>query len=111
MTEPEEVDPAKVEFAQFITELSKEFDDVTFDRHKMGAEKYGAGKFLTVDTITEALEEIADFSNYMRYTYIRLRLLQERIFMMQAENLPEETVPITGFIKSSEATAVRPPKE
>ena len=90
-------------FARLIVQVSEEFDDLCADRHKAGSEKYGPGKFLTVDTIQEALDEIADLANYARYTYIKLRLLQESI----ASQLPEEGIS-TDFIGAKKFTS---PKE
>ena len=43
----------------------------------MGAEEYGPTKFLENDLVEFALEEMADFANYARYLYVRMRLLQE----------------------------------
>lgn len=71
-----------------VQRYSDEFDDLIQERHVIGSEKYGPGKFLTVDTMQEALYELADLSNYARYTFIKIRLLQERIAQ---ENQPEFT--------------------
>jgi hypothetical protein len=73
--EPEDIPVA----AELIQELSEEFDAMTLARHEMGAEKYGPVRFTEVDSIQMALEEIVDLSNYARYTYIKLRLLQIRL--------------------------------
>lgn len=99
MTEPESNPEG---FAQLIANFSEEFDEECINRHAMGAEKYGPGKFLTVDTLEEAMAEIVDMANYMRYTFIKLRLLQESI--MQA--LPEESLE-SGFIEARRATSVK----
>jgi hypothetical protein len=101
LTEPG-LDPEEsVDFAGFIASLSEEFDEQCTARHKHGAEKYGAGKFLTVDTLEEAMQEIVDLSNYARYTYIRLRLLQESILAAVPTDAP---VAQTGFIKATDFT-------
>lgn len=106
--QPEEGDTEdNVNFAEFIADLSREFDDRTMERHAMGAEKYGPGKFLMVDTLEEALNEVLDLGNYSRYTFIKLRLLQEQLKSM----VPEAPIPTSQFIKSKDATAVHPPKE
>jgi hypothetical protein len=84
-----------------IAALSREFDEVTQQRHKAGALKYGPGKFLTVDTLQEACDEVADLANYARYTYIKLRLLQESI-MRQVESESDESP--GGFVRSSDFT-------
>lgn len=62
-----------------LEKYSREFDKMVQERHEMGAEKYGPGKFLNVDTMQEALYELADMANYARYTFIKVRALQERI--------------------------------
>lgn len=62
-----------------LEKYSREFDDLVSSRHNMGAEKYGPGKFLNVDTMQEALYELADMANYARYTFIKVRALQDRI--------------------------------
>jgi len=104
--ERQALDPEEsVDFAAFITSLSEEFDEQCTARHKHGAEKYGAGKFLTVDTLEEAMQEIVDLANYARYTYIRLRLLQESILGAVPTATP---VAQTGFIKANDFTK---PKE
>jgi len=89
-----------VDLAEFIEKLSLEFDEMCSARHAMGAEKYGPGKFLMVDTIEEALQEVADLANYARYSYIRLRLLQESI-RLHIEQTPD--VPgVQGFVSVRE---------
>lgn len=67
-----------------INSFGTEFDQMCEQRHNMGAQKYGAGKFLTVDTMEEALFELVDLSNYAKYTYVRIRLLQERLKQLGA---------------------------
>lgn len=62
-----------------IQELSYEFDDLCQARHDMGSVKYGGDTWLTIDTLEHALAEIVDMGNYIRYTYIKLRLLQEHL--------------------------------
>ena len=59
---------------------------------------------MTVDTIEEALQEIADLANYARYTFIRLRILQESIMQ---NILPDshEPEPEQGFVKAKDVTA------
>jgi hypothetical protein len=77
-------------FAEIIVAMNVEFDDRTLARHAMGAETYGPGKFLLVDTMEEALDEICDLANYARYTFIKMRLLQEQIQQAMADT-PEST--------------------
>jgi hypothetical protein len=79
-------------FDEVIQGLSDEFDEVTRERHARGAEHYGPVKFLEVDTVQMALEELADFANYARYLYIKLRLLE-----MGGERPTTGTLGITGW--------------
>lgn len=90
------------ELVGVVEGLSHEFDELTAQRHKAGAIKYGPGKFLTVDTIQEACDEIADLANYARYTYIRLRLLQESIAAQVGSEADEDQR--QGFISSTDFT-------
>lgn len=93
-------------FVGTLSQYSDEFDDACRTRHELGTEKYGPGKFLVVDTLQEALDEVADLANYARYTFVKLRLLQDAIAEMVADS------PVSsGFIKASDATKVKEPKK
>lgn len=63
--------------ADFLQKLSEEFDALTQLRHEDGEEEYGEVAFLTAPLVRMAAEELADFANYSRYMYIKLRLLEE----------------------------------
>jgi hypothetical protein len=78
-------------------EASDEFEELCNHRHALGEQKYGAGKFLTVDTLEEALFELADLSNYAKYTFVRIRLLQAQLSEM------EEDVTDKDFTKDLDA--------
>ena len=101
-SEPEgDIDyPQDETFAGIIVQISQQFDEDCDRRHKMGGEKYGPGKFLTVDTLQEAIDEVVDLANYARYTYIKLMLLQASL----NEILPEQGVQNSGFVKSKDFT-------
>jgi hypothetical protein len=43
----------------------------------LGEQKYGPIKFLSVDTLEEAMQEVLDLANYARMTYIKLYILQQ----------------------------------
>lgn len=62
-----------------LQEYSNEYDAMTKARHEMGAEKYGPVRFAEVDSLQMAMEEVADLGNYARYTFIKLRMLQDAI--------------------------------
>lgn len=68
--------------ADLINTFGAEFDQMTQERHELGSQKYGPGKFLRVDTMKEALFELADLANYAKYTFIRIRILQEQLKQM-----------------------------
>lgn len=72
MTLPEETRRA-------LRAFGTEYDRALEQRRLLGAQKYGDEKFLTVDTIDEAMQELIDLGNYARYTYIKLRALQEKL--------------------------------
>jgi predicted negative regulator of RcsB-dependent stress response len=65
-----EYDPA------LIQSLTDAFDAMCQDKHDMGAKKYGPVKFMKVNSISEAMEELVDMSNYVRYTWIKFALLK-----------------------------------
>lgn len=70
MTQP---NPADIEAASIA------FDEYVQHRHTMGGEKYGPVRFLEIDSIEMALEELADLANYTRYTFIKLWLLRDQL--------------------------------
>jgi hypothetical protein len=64
---------------EVIQEASEAFELMMQERHDAGAEKYGPAKFLTVDTIDEALAELVDLANYARFTFIKLVILKIKL--------------------------------
>jgi hypothetical protein len=62
--------------SDLLQRLSDEFSALTDSRHEMGAETYGPVKFLEIDTVQMAAEELADLANYSRYLFIKLRLME-----------------------------------
>lgn len=65
-----------VDPTELMNQLAADFDIVCMDRHQLGQDKYGPFSFLGKDMIEEAIAEIIDMSNYARYQYIKLRMLQ-----------------------------------
>lgn len=61
---------------KMINQFSVEFDHLCDERHRKGQREYGAFSFLEKDMIEEAINEIVDGSNYFRYMFIKLRLIQ-----------------------------------
>lgn len=45
----------------------------------MGEKKYGAGTWMRVDTLEMLIEELIDMMNYLRFTYVRVRAMQEML--------------------------------
>jgi hypothetical protein len=93
------------DMSQYMQQLSEEFDTVCADRHEMGAEKYGALKFVEKDTIQEMIEELVDLANYTRYTYIKLRMMQD--YMAMGAEVPQDTLGRGGFINMRKARGER----
>lgn len=65
--------------SDYMQHLSDEFSSLCQIRHEVGAEEYGPVAFLKAPLIQMAAEELADMSNYCRYMYVRLRLLEEEL--------------------------------
>jgi hypothetical protein len=80
------------DFTKLISHLSSRFDEVTQHRHMFGQEKYGPVKFLEIDSFEMALEELADLANYVRYSWIKLKLIQLGIRDLLPEDVNEETM-------------------
>ena len=62
---------------EMLEKLNLEFFELCQQRHDTGADEYGPLKFLEVDLPEFIYEELADFANYARFLYIRVRLLEE----------------------------------
>lgn len=62
-----------------LHEIEDDFMQLVEERRETGEKEYGAFKFLEKDTFEMAYEELADFANYALFTFIKLRLLEERI--------------------------------
>ena len=62
--------------AEVINDLAHEFDNFCQARHNAGAAEYGETGFLKNNMFRMIAEELADGANYMRYLYIKIRLLE-----------------------------------
>ena len=71
--------PDEWELTGLIQAASNDLDEACLQRHLRGQDKYGEFTFLDNDTVEMAMEEIADMMNYMRYSWIKLWLLQRSI--------------------------------
>lgn len=79
--------------ADLINTFGSEFWEMVQARHELGEKKYGPGKFLRVDTMEEALQELADLANYACYTFVRIRMLQEALQQMGAPDFAKTLDP------------------
>lgn len=85
------------ELIKEINDYSKEFDIRCQQRHEMGEKKYGPGTWLAIDNLEMAIEEVIDLGNYIRFTFCKLRLLQESLARKATELADKSTAkPIPG---------------
>ena len=88
---------------RLLEEADAEFVRVAAERMEKGESKYGPLKFLGVDTLDEALQELVDFSNYARMMYIKVKLIQWSIAAI-AQDHPardkEGFIPMKEFLQS-----------
>lgn len=76
-----------------IYEANKRFEATCEQRHAMGAEKYGEDTYLDKDTLAMMQDELVDFANYARYTYIKLELMRQQLMDWQGNGVG---VPLPG---------------
>jgi hypothetical protein len=74
-----------VSITEQVQNYSDEFDQKTFERHEQGEQKYGPGTWLKIDTLQHAMDEVLDLANYARFTYIKLRMLQDQLTEFQSD--------------------------
>jgi hypothetical protein len=79
--------------ADMINSYSAEFDQRCLERHEMGVKKYGPVSFLNVDSLEMAIEEIIDLENYIRYTFVKLRMLQDNLPTILADKSVNRPIP------------------
>jgi hypothetical protein len=91
--------PVSVEEFQRLLNEDQAFVDEAVARMQLGEEKYGPVKFLGVDTLQEAMDEVVDLANYARMTYVKLWLLNKRVAQMAVESAKPDK---QGFIPMKE---------
>jgi hypothetical protein len=94
LSEPE-LTPDQIEIVRVADAA---FDQMCQARHDMGRSKYGILTFLEMPTFEMALEELADLSNYARYTFIKIMLLRDSVKKLQQQALGSAE----GFFTSEE---------
>jgi hypothetical protein len=75
----DEANEAATDFTQLAQQATGIFFSQMQERHEMGQEKYGPIKFMTVNTLEEAMEEVVDLANYALYTFMKLHVLNEQL--------------------------------
>jgi hypothetical protein len=65
--------------------LSDAFDIEAQRKHDFGTQKYRAVRFLEVDSLAMAMEEVIDLSNYSRFAWIKLAMLQQWTMQFEME--------------------------
>lgn len=96
----EDAHEAVTDFTRLTQQASSIFFSQMQDRHEMGEQKYGPIRFMEVNTLTEAMDEVVDLANYALYTFMKLYVLNQ-----QMQNVVGETPDILGaqaFMKSGD---------
>ncbi len=83
---------------EMLERLNLEFFELCEQRHNTGADEYGPLKFLDVNLPEFIYEELADFANYARFLYIRVRLLEE----MASERGIDLSASFTGEVRDED---------
>ena len=65
--------------SELIQSIEKEFGWLVEERRRQGAKEYGEYKFLDKNTLDMMYEELSDIVNYCTFTYVKLRILEERV--------------------------------
>jgi hypothetical protein len=87
------------ELQQLLVGADASFVETCDQRMRLGEEQYGPYKFLGVDTLQEAMDEVIDLVNYGRMTYIKLYLLQASLKKIEADH---PAVDKSGFVPMKE---------
>jgi hypothetical protein len=90
-----------------VAEASKLFDEMCKDRHEYGQQKYSEFSYVEAPTLQMALEEIADLSNYARYTFIKVWLIRGAIERAQVSLMQKAGGSTGGFISTSDVLGVK----
>lgn len=70
---------------ELAQQLSDTYDALLQDKHDVGHEKYGAVRFLQVDSLGMGMDEIVDLGNYARFAFIKMAMLQAGVLQFEAE--------------------------
>lgn len=89
------------DFTQMAQEATGAFFEMMHERHEMGQEKYGPIKFMNVNTLEEAMEEVVDLGNYALYTFMKLYVLNLQLQKILPQE-GQEPLGAASFMKSGE---------
>jgi hypothetical protein len=100
VSEDQEVKSARLaRLEEAINKYAEEFDRLCYERHLEGEKKYGAGTWLGIDTIQHAMDEILDFGNYAKFTYIKLAMFRDGVADLQLDGSIAKAQPdYDGFL-------------
>jgi hypothetical protein len=87
------------ELQQLLQEADQAFLQSCDQRMQLGEQQYGPYKFLGVDTLQEAIDEVVDLVNYGRMTFIKLYLLQASLKKIEADH---PAIDKSGFVPMKE---------
>lgn len=85
MTTEDAAREAAVDFNELTHQATNAFFDMMQERHNKGQEKYGPVKFMDVNTLVEAMEEVVDLANYALYTFVKLWVLNRQVQKLQVD--------------------------
>ena len=90
---------------EMLEALNLEFFELCEERHNRGADEYGPLNFLKVNLPEFIYEELADFANYARFLYIRVRLLEE----IASERGIDMSAALTGEVRDEDEVSFGAP--
>jgi hypothetical protein len=88
-------------FQEQTNEASARFFAMMQNRHDMGEQKYGPIKFMEVNTLEEAMEEVVDLANYAMYTFMKLYILNAQTQRVVGDNVVDP-LGAASFMRSGE---------
>lgn len=90
---------------QVVALLADEFDQFCIARHLDGAAQYGATGFMKNNMFQMIIEELADAANYIRYQYIKMRLLEGAFQNANSTHFPSDLLEADGHQLSHDASS------
>lgn len=100
---PEEAEEA-AELLQMLEKYNELFNEMAQTRHDVGATKYGEFTFLENDVARMLMEELVDASNYCRYLFMKIGILNDYLAGELAEKLPNGEGGVTIGTESFKGT-------